>query len=865
MKSAITNTELPQQPVPKDDFLQGESLSAGQALHRAISHHQAGQLQEAERLYRAILQSQPNHPDANHNLGVLAVQVRQILAALPHFKSALEADPNQGQYWLSYVDALIQADQTDTARQVLERGRRRGLQGDAFEALAGRLKAGDGAAEQSNIDHHIFKNSLPVSQEIPRGSSKKRNAKSAKPDKLAGKPIQNRGKSPNPKEVYILGTMFNERRYTEAASLAQAMTMRFPKDGFGWKVLGAVFKQLGRSSDALTPMQNAARLLPKDAESHNNLGTVLKDLGRLEEAALSYRQALQINPDYAGAHSNLGNALKELGRLEEAEASCRLALQIKPDLAEAHNNLGNILKDLGRLMEAEGSCRRALQIKPDLAEAHYNLGTILKDLIRLDEAENSYRKAIEIKPDFVEARLALVMNTLPIVPQSVNSSVSALEAFDHALETLTEWLISEPSCQERFSKSIGAHQPFFLAYRPGYHVARLSRYGDLVGSAQAQPLVAPHVKRERIRLVVVSRHLHRHSVWDVLIRGLLVHLDRKRFEVVLYFVGKNEDEETVFAKNLADVWRAFHTVAGLQAWLAAMARDQPDVIFYPEIGMDPVTLGLAARRLAPLQVASWGHPITTGLPFIDLYFSGELLEPEGADDHYRERLVRLPGTGCCTTPIELIAEDLGQQAKCLDECRGPVFLVAQAPFKLDPADDAIFANIAAASAESTVLLVRHGKYPWATDQVISRLRHAFREQGLDPDKQLRVMPWLSLPQFHALLDRCDVYLDCPAFSGYTTAWQAIHRGLPVVTLEGEFMRQRLAAGLLRKIGMPDTIASSSDEYLAIALQLAEECQDPVVRATRRQALKSAAPQADHDVSVVRAFEQCLIDALAERE
>ena len=117
------------------------SLTLDQALQQAISHHQAGQLQDAERLYRAILLAMPNHSDANHNLGVLAVQVKQPAGGLPHFKAALETNPNQRQYWLSYIDALIQTDQTDAARQVLEQGRQRGLQGDVVETLAVRLKA----------------------------------------------------------------------------------------------------------------------------------------------------------------------------------------------------------------------------------------------------------------------------------------------------------------------------------------------------------------------------------------------------------------------------------------------------------------------------------------------------------------------------------------------------------------------------------------------------------------------------------------------------------------------------------------------------------------------------------------------------
>ena len=81
-------------------------LTIEQSLQRAVEAHKAGKLQDAEALYRAILQTQPNHPDANHNLGVMAVSLNKTETALPLFKIALEANPNQGQFWLSYVDAL---------------------------------------------------------------------------------------------------------------------------------------------------------------------------------------------------------------------------------------------------------------------------------------------------------------------------------------------------------------------------------------------------------------------------------------------------------------------------------------------------------------------------------------------------------------------------------------------------------------------------------------------------------------------------------------------------------------------------------------------------------------------------------------
>jgi len=384
MKSIMTNTT--------------STLTIDQALQQAVAYHTQGQLQEAEELYRAILHVQPDHPDANNNLGVLAVQMQQPTASLPYFKAALEASPNQGQYWRRYIDALIQAGQIEVARDMLEQGRQQGLQGEELDALAGRLEGGAQVAGQANTA--AVKETPAVPSTVLQNSKKK---SKTKPDKSSRKSAQHKGKNPSPQEINTLVALFNEGRYIEAISLAQTMTERFPQHGFGWKALGAMFKQLGRNADALIPMQKAAALSQDDAEAHSNLGCTLYELGQLDEAETSYRRALKIKPDYAEAHYNLGNTLQELRRLDEAEASYRRALKINPNYAEAHYNLGNTFKDLGQLDEAEASYRRALGIKPDHAEAHNNLGLTFNGLSRLGEAEASYRRALEINPDYVEA------------------------------------------------------------------------------------------------------------------------------------------------------------------------------------------------------------------------------------------------------------------------------------------------------------------------------------------------------------------------------------------------------------------------------------------------------------------------------
>ena len=339
-------------------------LTIKQALQQGISAHKEGNLQEAERLYQAILQSQPAHADANHNLGVIAVSVSKVELALPLFKTALEANPKIEQFWLSYIDALIKEKQFDNAKQVLEQAKKQGLVGEKLNTLGAQLSSD---TQIQNVN--------------------------------SGNPPQ--------EQLSSLLECYQKRRFSDAENLAISITQEFPTNQFGWKVLGAVLKQTGRISASLVASQKSVQLVPQDAEAHYNLGNTLKELGRLDEAEACYTQAIGLKPDLVEAHCNLGSTLQELGRLDDAKASLIQAIALKPDYAEVHNNLGITLQEQGRLDDAKASYAQAIALKPDYAEAHSNLGNTLHELGRLEEAEASYTQAIALKPDFAKAHYNL--------------------------------------------------------------------------------------------------------------------------------------------------------------------------------------------------------------------------------------------------------------------------------------------------------------------------------------------------------------------------------------------------------------------------------------------------------------------------
>ena len=692
--------------------------------------------------------------------------------------------------------------------------------------------------------------------------------------------------------LHLLGVLaYQTGRQAEAVRIIGEAIAENPRVPAFHNNLGNALKALGRWDEADAAFERATVLDPRYVEAHYNRGLMRQAQGRLDEAAASYSKVLAQRPDHAEAYNNLGNVLQSQGRLPEALAAYDRALHYRPRFADAHSNAGNVLRaqgnlagavesharalscdarhaealrnlgivllEQGRLEESATALHRALAVRPHDPAAHCNLGNTLTQQGRAAAAMECYRRALGLDADLGEAALGLATAAIPIFSDSIADNRAALPAFDRALDELAGWDFGHPG---RLGAAVGSHQPFYLAYVDADVRPLLMRYGDIVSAAAAchwQPLLpapAPRSRRQRLRLVIVSGQVRRHPVWDVILRGLVAHLDRRQFEVHLHHTGCLRDEQTSWAEMRVD--RFVQGPKPLASWMDDIAAARPDVLLYPEVGMDPTAAALASLRLAPVQIASWGHPVTTGLPTIDCFLSGMLLEGPDAEAHYRERLVRLPGTGVCTDGSALEARDWEAPKTAPGVVR---FAICQQPIKFDPADDEILVRIASAAGPCEFWLPSPLNLPWAAARLRERLATAFRAAGLDPRSCLRIMPWLPPDQFLGFLDAMDVFLDCPGFSGYTTAWQAVHRGTPVVTLEGRYLRQRLAAGILRKIGIEEGIAASRESYVETAVRFAHRSREPKARRLR-QSMSAAAAKADGNLDAVRSLEELLIES-----
>ena len=423
-------------------------LTIDQALQKAVEAHKAGQIQEANRLYTAILKAQPKHPDANHNIGVLAVGVGKFEAALPFFKIALEANPSIAQFWLSYIDALIKLDRLIDANAVLDQAKSKGAKGDAFDKLEQRLNetgkvpvvARKVAAEAPPLQPNIL-DSLTLDKAISLAKQKSKDgsteeAKRVYQDiltkfpknkraihglkRLLGRPVGNtiKGQEPTHTQIQELIHLYSQGQLQQALREAGTLVQQFPKSAILFNILGAVHEGLGQLDDSIEAYNKALAIKPDYADACYNMGNALKEQGKFEEAIEAYNKALAIKPDNVEAWNNMGITLKNQGKQEEAIEAYNKALAIKPDYADAWNNMGNSHIEQGKEEEAIEAYNKALAIKPDYADAWNNMGNALKEQGKFEEAIEAYKKALAIKPDYadaVENSQSLAVQLLPII------------------------------------------------------------------------------------------------------------------------------------------------------------------------------------------------------------------------------------------------------------------------------------------------------------------------------------------------------------------------------------------------------------------------------------------------------------------
>jgi predicted O-linked N-acetylglucosamine transferase (SPINDLY family) len=648
-------------------------------------------------------------------------------------------------------------------------------------------------------------------------------------------------------------------------------------------------RRAGRLAEAQAGYEEVLRHAPDAPEVLNNLGTILLLRGDPSGAIPLLERAVQLRPDYAIAHNNLGTVWLELGRFAEAGACFAAALARDPRFARGHYNLGVVLHREGRPGEAEAALRQAIVLDAAYAPAHYQLGVVLKDALWLDQARAELEEALRLEPGFADpwgvladvlalqgkmpaARSAMEQAqalepggalrvrsalALPVIYESIEELESERARLEQSLEQLAheELTIANPA------ESVGM-TAFYLAYQGKNDRDLLERLAALYRrAAPGLDFVAPHCRRERsttarqrpLHVGFLSAFFHRHTIGKLNL-GLIRNLSRTDFTVsLLRFPGPDD----AMARDLAaGADRVVTLPRKLEPARRQVAELELDVLYYPEIGMDPLTYFLAFARLAPVQCVAWGHPVTTGIPTIDYFLSSELLEPADAAAHYTETLVRFGTINTFYYEPKLVGRVKHRGALGLVPSVN-LYVCAQSLFKIHPAFDAVLGAILRGDPAGRVVLIEGPCSGWSA-LLVQRFRRTI------PDEAGRVVfiPRMSPDDFLHLQARATVLLDTLHFGGGSTSFEAFAFGTPIVTGAGRGLRDRITAGCYRQMGITECIAETDEDYVRIALRLGT---DVAWRQELRARIREGKHRLYEDAQVVRQLEEFLVEAVGRTQ
>jgi protein O-GlcNAc transferase len=777
-------------------------VNVAAALSQGTRHHQAGQLAEAERIYRQVLSAEPDHPQALHLLGMLAMQARRFDVAIELIGRAIRGDRRQAAFHANLGEALRHAGRLDEAiaayrtalatqpgvaqihvmlgGALLSAGRTAEAVAELREAL--RLSPEDNAA-RTRLGHALHEQGQLSDAEASFRRVLRNEPRSAEAHfNLAGV-LQSQAKhdeaiamyraaiafDPNLADAHNnLGTIFKDREQVAAAieQFQAALAVR-PNHAPALTNLGLLYDSQNQFEAAESCYQAAIAADPRSSLVRYSLGAMLARQGKSAEALAWYERALEVDANYVAAHLGKSQVLHSLGRWEAAVACCEQANRIDPNNADVYNNLGAALSEYGLRDEAVCCFERAVELRPGLAMAHSNMAVALQALGQLAAAEENHRRAVALATDNAgfHSNLLYMCNYLPALdPQTL-------------FREHRDWA-------ERHADPLFAH------------------------SAPHQPNRLPE---RRLRVGYVSPHFAAHAV-NFFVEPILASHDRERFEVTCYSDVAIEDETTRRLRGFADRWRT--TVHQTDEQLAQQVRqDQIDILvdLTGHISGGKRML-MFARKPAPIQVTYIGYQNTTGMRAMDYRLTDEWSDPPGTTDRfYTETLVRLPTAFFCYLP----SADAPSPTPLPAAQAGHVTFGSFNNFaKVTPEVLSTWATILGQVAGSRLVILGD-----MAPSLRKRILKSFADCGIASER-IELVHRLPRNKYLELINRVDISLDPFPFNGHTTTCDSLWQGVPVITLAGDTYVSRFGSSGHRVLGLDDLIAHSPEQYVEIAASLA---------------------------------------------
>lgn len=775
-------------------------------LEQGLALHRQGRIDEAAAIYRAALKRAPQDFNALHLLGVVETQRGNLKEAERLLRRAVSINPSAAPAHSNLGIALSRAGKADAALAAFDQA----LAIFPFDtaALSNRgnvlLELGRLEEALACYDRALAAQPNFVDAHFNRGNALRRLGRQA--DAVTA---YNRALALDPANAEVLANRGNALadlgRHEEAlASLENALAARPNLPGVRGR-LGALLLALGRKAEGETVMESYLAELelvladdPSNVAALTNAGHTLAKLARFEDSAIHYVRGVALAPNDHDLLLACGEMFVRVGRPVEAAALAEKLTRNFPDDADANRLMAAALVALGNDGGAETQLREALRIDPGDARTLAYLGSLLARTGRLRESLDTFEALYRSDPKSPVAAINRLTRRLAIcewdsLPALRADAVRHIESPTATAIPLDVVLIADsPQLQHRAIEH--------------YVAAEVGRFPALMHTAH---------RREKIRVAYLSADFREHPVAH-LAAGLFEAHDRSRFEVIGFSaVGAPASDLRRRIEDGFDRFLHVHDRPDDEV-AAEMQKREIDIL----IDLTGSTYGarpaLLARRPAPLQVSYLGFPGTSGASYMDYILADATVIPTSEFDCYTERVVHLPDSFMVNDRKRPLAPvTSGRKHWRLPE-HGFVFAAFSAPYKLTPEVFGVWMRLLHADKDSVLWLAS------APDTVPHNLRREAAARGVAADRLVFADRVPANADHLARLSLADLCLDTLPYGAHATTSDALWAGVPMLTCLGNAFAGRVAASLLKAVGVPELIAPSLTDYEALALRLARD-------------------------------------------
>ena len=625
---------------------------------------------------------------------------------------------------------------------------------------------------------------------------------------------------------------FHQRgMFDEAAACYRKILSQFPDNFHALHFLGLIEAQKGRLEAAVSLIGRALTVDPKDASAHLNFGNALLGLKKFSAALKSFEMARTLQPGYSLAWNGCGVCLLELGCPDRALVSLSKALEINPNYSEALNNQGNAYQALNALEDAIQSYDCSVSLQPDNATAHNNLGNALYGLRRHQDALKSYGRALSLDPDHPSA-LYNRGNALLLLGQGEQAvrDLSRLAVVDpgydyargdllHAKMQICDWA----SFDEDTASIASAVREGKRSCSPFAYQAISNSPGDLWQCAKtfasdkypvsSKPLSNGNRNtRQRIRIGYVSGEF-REQATSYLAAGLFELHDKRRFE--LFAIDSGFSDASPLRRRMESAFDHFVDISGQSDEQAAqfICSSSIDILVNLNGYFGLERTGIFSSRPSPIQVNFLGFPGTMGSEYMDYIVADQFVIHENERQYYSEQVVYLPECYQVNDSKRLIAASTISRPEAGLPANSFVFCCFNNTYKFAPEMFDIWMTILRKVENSVLWLLR------TDDTAMRNLRNEAKKRGVAIER-LVFAPRVKVENHLARHRLADLFLDSLPYNAHTTASDALWSGLPVLTCAGSTFPGRVAASLLRNVGLADLVTHSLQDYVSLAVTLA---------------------------------------------